>query len=260
MSVILPNSHSNRENEFDFENANSEMSGETTVHINARRGDFAKTVLMPGDPLRAKSIVETYLTDVTLVNEVRGMLGYTGKYKGKPVSVMGGGMGSPSMGIYSHELFNFYDVDNIIRIGTAGAISDSLKLRDIVVAMGCCTDSNYISQFNLSGSFAPIASYYLLDGAVQAAKRKNVDIHIGNILSSDIFYSVNMEPLKRWRSMGVMAVEMESAALYINAAVARKNAICICTISNNIFTNESCSAKERQTSFNGMAELALEMI
>lgn len=231
-----------------------------TVHIAAKKGDFAKTVLMPGDPLRAKYIAENYLTECKCVNQVRNILGYTGKYKSKDVSVMASGMGMASMGIYSYELFKFYDVDNIIRIGSAGAISEKLNLRDIVVGLGICTDSNYVYQYNLSGTFAPVASYKLLKGISDVASKMNRKINVGNILSSDVFYNENKEVMINWKNMGVLAVEMESAALYMNAAKLNKNALCVCTISDKIFSNESCSSEERQTSFKEMMELALELV
>lgn len=229
-----------------------------TPHITANEGDFAKTVLMPGDPLRAKFIAETFLEDAVLVNNVRGIQGYTGTYKGKKVSVMASGMGVASMGIYSYELFNFYDVDNIIRIGSAGAIHPDLKLKDIVIGMGACTNSNFVSQYNLPGAYSPIASYKLLKKAVDASEKVGARYKVGNIFSSDIFYD-DSESLKQWKKMGVLAVEMESAALYANAARLGKNALCIVTISDCPFTGESCSAEERQLSFTQMMEIALEI-
>ncbi len=229
-----------------------------TPHISAQKTDFAKTVLMPGDPLRAQYIAENYLCDYRCVTKVRNMLGFTGKYKGKEVSIMASGMGTASMGIYSYELFNFYDVENIIRIGSAGAISDDLKIKDVVVGLGACFDSSYQKQFKLNGFFAPICSYDLLKKVECVTQRDNIKINVGNILSSDLFYNDDVELMKRWKDLGVLAVEMESAALYMNAAKARKNAICVCTISDHIFRGESCSSDERQTSFNKMMELALE--
>ena len=230
-----------------------------TPHISAKMGDFAKTVLMPGDPLRAKFIAETYLENPVLVNNVRGIHGYTGTYKGKKVSVMASGMGMPSIGIYSYELFNGYDVDNIIRIGTAGAINKDLKIRDIVMGIGACTNSNFASQYELPGTFAPTASFKLLRKAVEIAdKMDGVHYSVGNLLSSDTFYDDSMGGTK-WSKMGVLAVEMEAAALYMNAARAGKNALAICTISDNIITGEATTAEERQTSFNKMMELALQV-
>ncbi len=235
------------------------MSSVPTPHNGAKAGEIAKTVLMPGDPLRAKFIAETYLTDVVCFNTVRNMLGFTGKYKGKPVSVMGGGMGIPSIGIYSYELFHFYDVDNIIRIGTAGGIADNVHVRDVVIGMGACTNSNYASQYSLPGTFAPIASFGLLSRAVKAAEELKINTVVGNILSSDTFYDDNENSLKAWIKMGVLAVEMEAAALYMNAARAKKNALCLLTISDCPFTGESLSAQERQTSFTQMMEIALSL-
>jgi purine-nucleoside phosphorylase len=221
-------------------------------------GDIAKTVLMPGDPLRAKFIAETYLEDVVQYNTVRNMFGYTGTYKGKRISVQGHGMGIPSIGIYTYELFNFYDVDNIIRIGSAGAIDDDVHLRDIVIAMGACTDSNYGHQFELPGTFAPIASYKLLSKAVEVAKQQGVNYKVGNILSSDAFYDDSNSMIK-WRKMGVLAVEMEASALYMNAARAGKNALCILTISDCPLSGEATSAEERQTTFTQMMDIALQL-
>ena len=229
-----------------------------TPHNSANIDDFAKTVLMPGDPLRSKFIAENFLEDPVLVNGVRGINGYTGMYNGKIVSVMASGMGMPSIGIYSYELFNFYNVENIIRIGSAGAISDEVNLRDIVIGQGACTNSNYASQFNLPGTYAPIASYKLLKQAVDFAQDAGVNYKVGNLFSSDTFYD-DAASLSDWRKMGVLAVEMESAALYMNAARAGKNALCICTISDCPFTGESCTAEERQNTFTDMMEIALKI-
>lgn len=229
-----------------------------TAHNKANVGDFAKTVLMPGDPLRAKHIAETYLTDCRLVNNVRGIQGYTGNYKGKRVSVMASGMGMPSMGIYSYELFSFYEVENIIRIGSAGAINPDIKVRDIVLGMGACTNSNYASQYKMPGAFAPICSYSLLEKTVKNCIEHGATYHVGNILSSDTFYNDDDTATERWSRMGVMAIEMEAAALYMNAAKLRKNALAICTISDHILTGEELSADERQTSFGQMMEIALD--
>ncbi|MHB8131688.1 MAG: purine-nucleoside phosphorylase [Mobilitalea sp.] len=230
-----------------------------TPHNEAKTGEIAKTVLMPGDPLRAKFIAETYLEDVVCFNNVRNMLGYTGTYKGKKVSVMGGGMGMPSIGIYSYELFHFYDVDNIIRIGSAGGIAEDIKLRDIVIGMGASTNSNFASQYQLPGTYAPIADFGLLRKAVEAADRMNIKTVVGNVLSSDIFYDDNKEANALWRKMNVLAVEMEAAALYMNAARAGKKALCILTISDHVFTGESLSAEDRQSTFRDMMEIALEI-
>ena len=235
------------------------MSNIPTPHIAAKEGDFAKTVLMPGDPLRAKFIAETFLTDAVLVNNVRGVNGYTGYYNGKRVSVMASGMGIPSMGIYSYELFNFYDIDNIIRIGTAGSIHPDLKIRNVVLAMGACTDSNYGAQYELPGTFAPIASFELLHKAVKVIEEMgNIGYKVGNVVSSDVFYS-DRQTTAAWQKMGALAVEMESAALYMNAARAGKNALTICTISDSLVTGEVTTAEERQTSFGDMMKIALEI-
>ncbi|MGN0621209.1 MAG: purine-nucleoside phosphorylase [Porcipelethomonas sp.] len=228
-----------------------------TPHNSAKPGDIAKTVLMPGDPLRAEFIAKTYLEDPVCYNSVRGMLGFTGRYKGKEISVQGSGMGIPSIGIYSHELYTEYGVENIIRIGTAGRIAETVKLRDIVIGMGACTNSNYAAQYRLPGTYAPIASFELLRRAVSAAENHGADFHVGNIFSSDTFYD-DAGSLAEWKKMGVLAVEMESAALYMNAARLGKNALCILTISDCPLEGLSTTAQERQTSFTDMMEIALE--
>ena len=231
----------------------------STPHNSAAKGEIAKTVLMPGDPLRAQFIAETFLTDAKLVNNVRGIHGYTGTYQGVPVSVMASGMGMPSMGIYSHELFAFYDVEHIIRIGSAGAMTERLKLRDVVAAQAACTTSNYIAQFGMPGTFAPIADYTLLSKAVEAAHEHGVDIKVGNIVSNDTFYAAEgTNNADGWRRMGALAVEMEAAGLYANAAYAHKRALCICTISDHIYRAEALSSEQRQTSFTQMMEIALD--
>ncbi len=235
------------------------MSNIPTAHNGGKAGDFAKTVLMPGDPLRAKYIAETYLENPRQVTAVRNMFGYTGTYKGKEISVMGGGMGMPSIGIYSYELFNFYDVDQIIRIGSAGALQDHMKLMDVVIGMGACTDSNYAYQYGLPGTFAPIADYELMNKAIETAKRQGTNVVVGNVLSSDVFYNADPTVNDRWRSMGVLAVEMEAAALYMNAAKAKKKALCMLTISDHLYTGESLSAEDRQLGFGKMMEIALEL-
>lgn len=233
----------------------------STAHNTANKGDFAKTVIMPGDPLRAKYIAETFLDDARLVNNVRGIQGYTGTYHGKPVSVMASGMGMPSMGIYSYELFNFYDVDNIIRVGSAGGIAPSLKLRDVVIGAGACTNSNFAHQFGLPGAFAPIASFSLLEKAVAAARKLGKEPVVGNIVSSDTFYE-DIPSFELWQKMGVLAVEMEAAALYMNAARSGKNALCICTISDLPMdpTSGECSPAEREQSFDEMIKIALNTL
>lgn len=235
------------------------MSDTPTPHNGAKAGEIAKTVLMPGDPLRAKFIAETYLKDPVCFNTVRNMLGYTGTYEGRSVSVMGGGMGMPSVGLYTYELYHFYGVENIVRIGSAGGIADGVHVRDIVIGQGACTDSNYASQYRLPGTFAPIADYGLLSRAVKAAEEKNVHPVVGNVLSSDVFYGDDPDALAKWKKMGVLAVEMEAAALYMNAARCGKKALCILTISDCPFTGESLPAAERETGFRQMMEIALQL-
>lgn len=235
------------------------MAATPTPHNQATEGQIAKTVLMPGDPLRAKYVADTYLEDVTCFNQVRNMLGFTGTYKGKPVSVMGSGMGVPSIGIYSFELFNFYDVDNIIRIGTAGGLAPDVRLRDLVIGMGACTDSNFAAQFRMPGTLAPIADFGLLRKAVESAERLGFDYKVGNVLSSDVFYNDDETVNERWASMGVLAVEMESVALYLNAIRARKHALCLLTVSDLPLSGEGLPAEDRQTSFTQMMEVALEV-
>ena len=235
------------------------MSNIPTAHNNAKANDFAKTVLMPGDPLRAKYIAETYLENPRQVTAVRNMFGYTGTYKGKEISVMGGGMGMPSIGIYSYELFNFYGVDQIIRIGSSGALQDHIKVMDVVIGMGACTDSNYAYQYGLPGTFAPIADYELMNKAIETAKRQGTNVVVGNVVSSDVFYNADPTVNDRWRSMGVLAVEMEAAALYMNAAKAKKKALCMLTISDHIYTGEALCAEDRQLGFGKMMEIALEL-
>ena len=231
-----------------------------TPHISAKLGEIAKTVLMPGDPLRSKFIAETFLTDPVLVNNVRGVQGYTGTWKGVPVTVMASGMGIPSIGIYSWELFNFYEVDNIIRVGSAGGLCDDLQLMDVVAGAGACTDSNYAHQFGLNGTFAPIADFDLLSAAVEAAKEQGVKLHVGNVLSADNFYSDGSDSPDLWKKMGVLATEMEAAALYMNAARAGKNALAICTISDNPFTGEVTTPEERQNTFTKMMDVAFSLV
>lgn len=230
----------------------------STPHISAEKGDFAKTVLMPGDPLRAKYIAENFLEEPKLLNSVRGMLGYTGKYKGKPVSVMGSGMGMPSIGIYSYELFKFYDVENIIRIGTAGGVSEKIKLRDIVAAMSAATNSGFAAQYGLPGIPAPTADFSLLYAAVNKAAELGQSVHVGQVFSTDCFYD-DSESLVKWRKLGILATEMECAALYLNAARLGKKALAICTVSDCPLTGESCSSSEREKGFVDMMRLALEV-
>lgn len=240
------------------------MNNYPTPHINATPSAFARTVLMPGDPLRAKFIAENFLENAKLVNNVRGIHGYTGIYKGIPVSVMASGMGMPSIGIYSYELFNFFGVDNIIRVGSAGGMSEKVQVRDIILAQGACTDSNYAHTFNLPGTFSAIADFNLLKTAVDKADELNLKYSVGNVLSSDIFYNdlqnvpEAMTPTALWGKMGVLGVEMEAAALYMNAARAGKNALAILTVSDHLLTGESLSSEERQNTFTDMMTLSLE--
>ena len=229
-----------------------------TPHINAKEGDFARTVLMPGDPLRAKFIAETFLENAQLVNNVRGVQGYTGEYRGKRVSVMASGMGMPSIGIYSYELFNWYGVENIIRIGSAGMLNQKLKVRDIVVGLSAYTNSSFGKQFGFDGNLAPCCSYELLKAAMDAGEMLGQVPVPGALYSSDTFYDESA-PLGKLQKLGVLAVEMEAAALYLNAARAGKNALCLCTISDNPFTGEELSAEERQNTFTKMMEIALEI-
>ena len=235
------------------------MANYPTPHINAAPGDFGRTVLMPGDPLRSKFIAENFLENAKLVNNVRGVQGYTGTYKGTKVSVMASGMGMPSIGIYSYELFSFFEVENIMRIGSAGSFRPDIHVRDIVIGQGACTDSRWAEQYRLAGTFAPIASYSMLERCVSTARELGLRYHVGNLLSTDRFYGDDGAAANEgWRKMGVMAVEMEAAALYMNAARCGKNALAICTVSDHLLTGEAVSAEERQNSFTQMMELALE--
>ncbi len=233
-----------------------------TPHIDATPSDFAKTVLMPGDPLRAKFIAENFLRDARLVNNVRGIQGYTGYYEDTKVSVMASGMGMPSIAIYSYELYKFFGVENIMRIGSAGAMREDIKLRDIVIGQGACTNSAFAHQYHLPGDFAPIADYLMLSECVETAKELKLSFHVGNLLSSDTFYNDETLPelsaLNAWNKMGVMAVEMEAAALYMNAARLGKRALAICAVSDHLMTGEATSATERQNSFTDMMTLALK--
>lgn len=231
----------------------------TTPHISANKGDIAETILMPGDPLRAKFIADTFLKDVVQFNAIRNMFGYTGTYKGKKISVMGSGMGIPSIGIYSYELINFYGVKNLIRVGSCGAYSEDLELYDIILGMGACTNSNYAKQYNLPGTFSAIASWDLLYKAKQVAEDKGIDVKVGNILSSDVFYNPDSQVYKKWASMGVLAVEMEAYALYCNAAAAGVNALTILTVSDSLVSKLETTSHERERGFGQMMEIALEL-
>lgn len=232
----------------------------STPHNNANKGDIAETILLPGDPLRAKFIAENYLEDIKQFNTVRNMLGYTGTYKGKKVSVMGTGMGIPSIGIYSYELIHFYGVKNLIRVGSCGAYHENMDLYDVVIAMGACTDSNYAAQYNLGGTYSAIASYELLAKAKEAADDKGIKTHLGNVLTSDVFYSKEQGSWKKWANMGVLAAEMETYALYCNAADAGVNALTILTVSDSLVKTEETTPEERQKSFTNMMEIALELV
>lgn len=231
-----------------------------TPHIQATdKNQIADTILLPGDPLRARFIADTFLSNVSQFNETRGMLGFTGEYKGRRISVMGTGMGMPSIGIYSWELIHKYDVKNLIRIGSAGSLQPDLHIRDIVVGMGACTNSNFASQYDLPGTFAPTASWALLKKSTDIAAAKGIPVRVGNILSSDVFYDDEPNAWKKWAKMGVLCVEMEAAALYLNAARAGANALCLLTISDSLVTHEATTAEERQTTFTSMMEIALEL-
>ena len=231
-----------------------------TPHIGAQIGEIADKVIMAGDPLRAKFMAENFLENPVQYNNVRGMLGYTGTYKGKRVSVQGHGMGIPSIGIYSYELYNFYGVKSIIRTGSAGAYDPDLELGDVVIGMGSCTDSNYGAQYELPGTFAPIADFEMARKAVEKAEQMGIRYKVGNILSSDVFYGDSAERWKAWQKMGVLAVEMEATALYMNAARSGNKALCICTISDSLVHGTACSAEQRQTSFTNMMEIAFDII
>ncbi len=231
-----------------------------TPHIAAKAEDIAKTVLMPGDPLRSQFIAKTYLEDAVLVNNVRGVQGYTGYYNGKKVTVMASGMGQPAIGIYSYELFKYYDVDAIIRVGSCGSFHPDLHVRDIVIAMGACTNGNFAAQFNMPGQFAPIADFDLVRRAADLCRKKGVNYKVGNIFSSDMFYNAAGTDME-WAKMGVLGVEMESAALYCNAAWTGKKALCICTVSDNfLHPEENATVEERQNSFTDMMEVALGLV
>ena len=230
-----------------------------TPHINARRDAFAKTVLMPGDPKRSKFIAENYLESYELINDVRGIQGYTGLYKGVPVSVMASGMGMPSIGIYSYELYTQFGVENIIRVGSAGGISEKVKVRDLIIGMAASTTSSFALQYGLEGTLAPTADFALLREAVDEAEKIGARYFVGNMLSSDIFYNANPDSAKKWQSMGILGVEMEAAALYMTAAYTGKRALAICTVSDHLFTGEALSADDRQKSFREMMEIALNV-
>lgn len=231
----------------------------STPHNQAERGEIAKTVLMPGDPLRAKYLAEHYLENVKQFNATRNMLGYTGLYKGKEVSIMGSGMGMPSIGIYSNELYQFYGVETIIRIGSCGAIQENVHVRDIVIAQGACTDSAWAHQYELPGTFSAISSFDLLEKAVNKAREKNVTFHVGNVVASDLFYHADKDSDKKWASMGCLGLEMESYALFATAAYLKKKALTLLTVSDSMITHEETTAQEREKTFTAMMEIALEI-
>ena len=235
------------------------MANTPTPHIGAQYGEIAETVIMAGDPLRAKLMAERFLDDAVQFNNVRGMLGFTGTYKGKRISVMGHGMGMPSIGIYTYELFNFYGVKTIVRVGSAGAIQTDLHLGDLVIAQGACTNSNYAAQYELPGTFAPIGDFQLLRKAAEACDRMGYAYKVGNVLSSDVFYNENAHN-EKWSAMGVLAVEMEIAALYMNAARSGNRALAICTVSDHIITGEVTTAEERQNTFTKMMDVAFSLL
>lgn len=236
------------------------MSSTTsTPHIDPKGVEIAETILLPGDPLRAKFIAETYLDDPRCCNEVRGMLGFTGTYRGAPVSVMGTGMGIPSISLYSYELIHFFGVKNLIRVGSCGALQQDMDLYDVVIAQGASTDSNYLAQFGVAGQWAPLSSYRLLERAKRAADEHGQRTHVGNVLSSDIFYHADPDALQPWMRLGVLAVEMESAGLFANAAAAGVDALAIFTVSDHIITHAKTTPAERQTAFTAMIEIALEL-
>lgn len=231
----------------------------TTPHNSAVRGDIAETILLPGDPLRAKFIAENFFEDPVQFNTVRNMFGYTGTYKGKKISVMGTGMGVPSIGIYSYELIHFYGVKNLIRVGSCGALQGNLKLYDVIIGMGASTNSSYAHQYGLPGTYSATASWDLMYKAVKVAEGKGIPVHVGNILTSDTFYSADTDSIAKWQSMNIMAVEMESFALYCNAAYAGVNALTILTVSDSIVNKEETTPEEREKSFTRMMEIALEL-
>ncbi|MBG6058039.1 purine-nucleoside phosphorylase [Cryobacterium sp. MP_M5] len=232
----------------------------STPHIDPKGVDIAETILLPGDPLRAKFIAETYFDDIRCFNTVRNMLGFTGTYRGRPVSVMGTGMGIPSISLYSYELIHFFGVKNLIRVGSCGAMQEKMELYDVVIAQGASTDSNYLQQFNLPGSWAPLSSYRLLEHAKRIADERGQRTHVGNVLSSDLFYGADPDAMGKWMKMGVLAAEMESAGLFANAAAGGVDALGIFTVSDQLVTGAKTTPEERQTAFTGMIEIALELI
>ncbi len=235
------------------------MSDGFSLHIPAKKSEVANVVLLPGDPKRARFIAESFLEGAVLFNDLRGVSGYTGTYRGRRISVMASGMGMPSMGIYSHELFTSFDVDAILRVGTVGGMSEAVKLRDLILGMGASTDSSFATQYHLPGTFAPLASFSLLSAAAAIAEERGMRYHVGNLLSTDVFYWDEPSDNEKWRKMGILGVEMEAAALYMNAARTGKEALAICTVSNHLLTGEETPAKDRENTFTDMIALALEV-
>jgi purine-nucleoside phosphorylase len=235
------------------------MATTRTPHIDPRGVDIAETILLPGDPLRAKFIADTHFDDARCFNEVRGMLGFTGTYQGRQVSVMGTGMGVPSISLYTYELIHFFDVKNLIRVGTCGAMQKHMELYDVVIAQGSSTDSNYLDQFNLPGQWAALSSYRLLEKAKRVADERGQRTHVGNVLSSDVFYRAHPEAMGKWMRVGILAAEMESLGLFANAAAARVDALAIFTVADHLVTNAQTTPEERQTAFTAMIEIALEL-
>lgn len=229
-----------------------------TPHIEAHEGQIADTILLPGDPLRAKYIAENFLEEVTLFNDVRNMLGYTGFYNGKKVSVMGTGMGMPSMGIYAYELITYFGVKKLIRVGSTGSIQPHIKVKDIVLAQATSTNSSFGKQFGLRGDIAGVADYGLLSTAARLASEKNILTHVGNILSSDVFYDADVDDWKRWSKLGVLSLEMEAHALYLIAMSTGVAALAMCTVSDSLVTGEAMNSDDREQSFNNMITLALQ--
>ena len=235
------------------------MSEATTAHIAAAPDEIASVVLMPGDPKRSRFIAENFLSDAVLVNDLRGVQGYTGTYRGHRVTVMASGMGMPSMGIYSYELFSRFGVEAILRVGTVGGMSEKVQVRDLILGMGASTDSAFAAQYHLPGQFAPLCSYPLLSAAARVAEERKIRYHVGNLLSTDVFYWDDPEDNARWQRLGILGVEMEAAALYMNAARLGKQALAVCTVSNHLLTGEETTAAERETTFTDMMTVALEV-
>ena len=234
------------------------MPNAPTAHIGATPDKVANVVLMPGDPKRSRFIAENFLEGAVLFNDLRGVQGYTGTYRGRRVSVMASGMGMPSMGIYSYELFTAFGVQAILRVGTVGGMAEEVRVRDLILGMGASTDSAFAAQYHLPGSFAPLCSYPLLSAAARVAEERGMRYHVGNLLSTDVFYWDDPDDNERWRRLGILGVEMEAAALYMNAARCQKQALAVCTVSNHLLTGEETTAAERETTFTDMMTVARE--